>query len=209
MELGDIATWISAVVAIASAVLASRSSRDADKYQEQASLALLKQNQLRERQWAEQYFADVRDWANEVCAAIAEALHLSRYPEIASDPNNRLWIEAKISRLLDTGRWYFPNHWSDDYGKNKEPAYRGIRQPILEYVFQAYNATHAMEQRDACKKSLSQLVAAQRGFVSEVQNVLDPRRREAEVKRVLQEFQVAETLREQSGVVQIESEQTK
>lgn len=197
MEFGDIATWVSAVVAIASAALAVRSSREADQYQRHAADALLKQNQLRERQWAEQYFVGVRDWANEVCAAIAEALHLSRYPDIASDPNTRLWTEAKLSRLLDTGRWYFPNHWSDDYGQNKEPAYRGIRQPVLDFVFQAYSATHAMAQADACKRSLSQLVAAQRGFVSEVQNVLDPRRREAEVKRVLEEFQIAERLRAQ------------
>lgn len=197
MNFGDIATWVSAVVAIASATLAVRSSRSADQYQQNAAEALLKQNHLRERQWAEQYFADVREWADEVCAAIAEALHLARYPEVAVDPNTRLWVEAKISRLLDTGRWYFPNHWSVDYGQHKDPAYRGIRQPILDFVFQAYNATQAMSQVDACKKSLSQLVSSQRGFVSEVQNVLDPRRREAEVRRVLEEFQTVERLRAQ------------
>lgn len=219
MDTGDIATWVSALIAFGSAAQAIRASRAADVHQKQAFdaqqkaseaqllaskaqqetvAALLKQNQLRERQWAESYFTDVRSWANDACQAIAEALHFARHPYLVKDAANRIRIESKLSYLLDTGRWYFPNHWSDDYGKAKEPAYRGLRQPILDHLFKAYNATRAMDNPECCAKSLKDLIQAQRSFVSEVQNVLDPRRREEEVKRVLTEFETAETLRAQN-----------
>lgn len=199
MVLGDFANLISAIVAVISAVLALKASREAKHDQKKAADALLKQNQLREREWAEQYFIDVRTWADEVCLHISEALHLSRYSCLASNEALRMGLETKLSCLLDTGRWYFPNHWSQDYGKEKEAAYRGIRQPILDYVYDAYNATVALKSEECSQRSLAKLVQSQRGFVSEVQKVLDPRRREQEVKRVLDEFNIAEKLRYSSN----------
>ena len=195
MNFGDLATWVSAVVALISAALAIRSSRDADRHQKQAAQALAKQNMLQEREWAEQYFADVRKWADEVCLTISESIHIARYPELATDLRTRLWLEARLSKALDTGRWYFPNIKTDVAGKTKEPAYRGYRQPILDHVFNAYIATVDLRNIESQKDSVATLVRCQRCFVSEVQEVLDPRRRQIEVARVLKEFELSESIR--------------
>lgn len=192
MELGDLATWVSIALAIVLAVVAHRASKEADKYQREASELSSKNTELLEKQhnlelraWTDQYFMSVREWANEVCCVVSEAIHtIGR-----SDEQQKLNIQIRLSALIDTGRWYFPNQWTDDYGTHKEPAYRGIRQPVLDCVVEAY---HLLGEADASKEHL---VTVQRGFVSHIQKALDPRKREQEIKNILEEFEQSDRLR--------------
>lgn len=192
MEPGDLATWASTALAVVLAVVAHRASKEADKYQKEAAELSKKNTELLERQhnlelraWTDQYFTSVREWANEVCCGVSEAIHTIG----SEDEQRRLSIQIRLSALIDTGRWYFPNQWKDDYGTHKEPAYRGIRQPVLDCVVDAYRL---LEAADASKEGL---VAAQREFVSHIQEALDPRKREEEIKRILKEFEQSERLR--------------
>ena len=137
LELGDLATWVSTILAIVLAVVAYRASKAADKCQREAAQLTKKNTELLEKQhnpelraWTDQHFMSVREWANEVCNAVSEAIHITGQP----DEQRRLNIQIRLSALIDTGRWYFPNQWKDDYGTHKEPAYRGIRQPVLDCV---------------------------------------------------------------------------
>lgn len=197
IELGDIATWIAALVAIYSAFAARQSSKAADRHQEEAAREarraadlLEKNHQLELRSWTDQYFSGVRTWADDVCCALSEAIHLvarQDFNEASKHP-----VLVKLSHLIDTGRWHFPNQWSDDYGLDKEPAYRGIRQPVLDCVVSAYVA---LRNSDSSGNAQQELWSVQRNFVSHIQDTLDPRSREQEIRKVLEEFEQSQRLR--------------
>lgn len=216
IQIGDVATWASVLVAALAIWHAARSAKDAEKsqvealqhqreaakcQQEAASAAeknaqlLAKQHQLELRQWTDQYFVSVREWADEVCSTISEALHMVSDPtQLESRRFNTL---VRLSSLIDTGRWYFPNQWKDDYGTHKEPAYRGIRQEVLDCVVAAYGELEKLNPSAEVAKS--RLVKCQREFVSHIQAVLDPRARADEIAKVLSEFEQSERLRNAPG----------
>jgi len=201
IEFGDFATWIAAVAAIASAIAAARSSKAAEKQQQEATRhaisnaeILEKEHDLKLREWTDQFFSSVRMWAEEVCLAISEATHISEHSELSAEHKRPVLI--KLSALVDTGRWYFPNQWVDDYGTHKEPAYRGVRQPVLDCVVAAYDA---LKESGPEYDAKSELAMCQREFVSHIQEVLDPRKREQEIKKIILEFEVSERLRMAPG----------
>lgn len=197
IELGDMATWAATIIAFASAIVAIKSSKAAEKQQEEASRQtkinaeiLEKEHDLTLREWTDQYFNSARIWAERVCLAISEATHIAEHPELNNEHKRPILI--KLSALIDTGRWYFPNQWSDDYGTHKEPAYRGVRQPILDCVVAAYGA---LEESGPEYDAKPELVMCQREFVSHIQEVLDPRKRDQEIKKILLGFEISERLR--------------
>lgn len=201
IEFGDVATWMATVVSVVSAVVAARSSKSAERQQEEASRQaksnadiLEREHRLKLREWTDQYFNSVRTWAEEVCAAISEAKHI--VDRSSSSCENKRSVLIKLSALVDTGRWYFPNQWADDYGTHKEPAYRGVRQPVLDCVVEAYDVLNNSESELDSRSGLS---VCQREFVSYIQEVLDPRKREQEINKVLSEFEVSERLRRAPG----------
>ncbi|MCC6076271.1 hypothetical protein ACFPTX_15200 [Pseudomonas sp. GCM10022188] len=201
IEFGDFATWIAAVAAIASAIAAARSSKAAEKQQQEATRhaisnaeILEKEHDLKLREWTDQFFSSVRMWAEEVCLAISEATHISEHSELSAEHKRPVLI--KLSALVDTGRWYFPNQWVDDYGTHKEPAYRGVLQPVLDCVVAAYDA---LKESGPEYDAKSELAMCQREFVSHIQEVLDPRKREQEIKKIILEFEVSERLRMAPG----------
>lgn len=201
VQLGDMATWVSAVVALVSAIAAVKSSRSATKQQEAAAEQLKKhqevlekQHYLRLREWTDQHFGGVRAWAAEVCHAISEATHLASCSQDEWERKDVVLI--KLSALIDTGRWYFPNHWAEDYGTHKEPAYRGVRQEILDCVVGAYDL---LSKESLTVRDRKNFTAYQREFVSRIQEILDPRMRDKEIGRVLSEFEVADRLRNSPG----------
>lgn len=198
-EYGDFATWTATAVAVASAFLSYRALKKAEKQQEQAtrqaSLSTTlteKQHQLQLREWTDQYFTSVRSWGEDMSLAISEAAHIIEHPELNSDHKRPILI--KLSALIDTGRWYFPNQWVDDYGTDKEPAYRGVRQQVLNCAVAVYEILDQLESIpfDHAKH---ELLIARREFISIIQQVLDPRKREQEIKKILLEFEVSDRLR--------------
>jgi hypothetical protein len=197
IEFGDAATWIAAFVAIYSALAAGKSSKAADRYQEAAAREarraadlLEKNHHLELRSWTDQYFSGVRTWADQVCCAISEAIHLVSHEDLSETSKHPVLV--KLSHLIDTGRWHFPNQWSADYGVDKEPAYRGVRKPVLDCVVAAYNA---LKRSRGHGDSRDTLWSVQRQFVSHIQDTLDPRSREQEIRRVLEEFEQSQRLR--------------
>lgn len=201
VEFGDIATWIAALVAVYAAVVARQSSKAADQHQAEAAREarraadLLERNhQLELRSWADQYFSGVRTWADQVCCSISEAIHLMERQSLGQSTKHPVLV--KLSHLIDTGRWHFPNQWSDDYGVDKEPAYRGVRQPILDCVVDAYKT---LKDSSGPGDARDDLRAVQRDFVSHIQEILDPRSRDQEIHRVLVEFEQSQRLRAMPG----------
>lgn len=180
MEPGDLATWVASGIALAALVIAAYERRQANKAEAQRQLLEKRNAELVERAWADSHFQAVQRWAEEVCHTISESRHLvGRGDAFASQ---RIRQMARLSSLIDTGRWYFPNTHSDIVGSEKELAFRGLRQPVLDYVVYAYRALESDWAEAAIRE---ELVSCQRQFVSDIQRVIDPRRRENEIEQYL------------------------
>ncbi|TPL81719.1 hypothetical protein FJ950_22895 [Mesorhizobium sp. B2-3-14] len=191
-NIGDMATWAAALVALLALLVAIVERRGADRANlENRELArqnadlLKQQHRLEQRAWTDTHFDAVRDWAQQVCFTVAEAMHIQE--------GQRAAVLSKLSALIDIGRWYFPNQWSEKYGIDKEPAYRGLRQPVLDCLVAVYDS---LSDGTPSSELRSRLEACQRHFVSQIQLVIDPRRREKQVARILNDWEQSERLRD-------------
>lgn len=204
MSSGDIFTALSVVVAGLAALLAAHYSKKSLEFASRAEQSAKNANNhahhanvLNANSWLDQYMTNVRAWADDACDAISIAIHT-----LDADPTKQdemLFASLqRVSGLVDRGRWFFPNLWSDEYGQHKEPAYRGIRQPILDSLVDAYRTIETLRtSKDSIH--IPALVHHQRAFVSEVQQVLNPRRREREIERIKEQFAISEKLRGSDG----------
>lgn len=162
-----VAAIVATVISIVALVLATRSQRRMDR--------------LAHQSWTDAYFRDITLWANDVCRGISGVIHLVRLDEESA----RREVLILLSASIDMGRWYFPNHEFNGFGLDKEPAYRGYRQPVLDWVVRAYDICSGLITIDDPRAAL---VECQRQFVSEIQQVIDPRQRSAQIKRVQDDF---------------------
>ena len=199
MSLSDLFTALGVVMAGLAALLSGFYSRKALRFSDLAEQSACLANQHSENSnvisanaWMDQYINNVRQWADESCECIARAMHAIK---LAPDEKEHELFEAmyKLSSLIDRGRWFFPNLWNDEVGVHKEPAYRGLRQPLLDHLVEAYDLIKGFHH-DGGKENLHELVHQQRLFVSEVQQVLNPRRREYEIQRIYSQFAISEKL---------------
>lgn len=175
---------------------ASELAQEADQAAVEASRHAERANAIHARLWAEHYFDAVRGWADEATCAIARAIHLEDAG--LTDASRELFeLRSTLSALLDRGRWYFPNLAHDATGHRNEPAYRGVRRPILDHLWSAYAALGRDGQLTK-EEQRRALVTAQRSFVSEVQRILDPRAREREIALALESFRGLDKLRQQA-----------
>ena len=125
--------------------------------------------------------SQVMSWANRTVVAMAEAQHLcashNASPMYVSERG--IALATTLSALIDEGRWFFPNVGRKVTDPEKPGAYRGTRQPILDYLVAAYDGVKDMiAGEDVPRESLATKIAeAKRHFVAEVQHAVDPRRR--------------------------------
>lgn len=157
------------------------------------------------------YYAKVQEWADRAIDSLTEAIF-----QCDLDPNDipagdyfRMWISSrqKISALVDQGRFFFPNELPEVYGSDKELAYRGLRPVTLSHLKHAFDLLpdRRDEQANIVRNEKSETVREIRGqlwdlrrkFVSEVQAILDPRTRSAELEELL--FEVNTEKRGSSG----------
>ena len=182
------ADWISAIVSVIALVssgvaflTARRSALKAESLDKKNVEIAELQSRLAHQNWADDHFRDVAQWASDIAEVISRAIH---YLD-EDDQNIRRDILAGLSSRIDTGRWYFPNQLEDGFGRDKEPAYQGIRQPLLDWVVLAYDI-YAGNQKFVDSRAM--LVTCQRSFVSAVQEHIDPRSRDKAVSKVLTDF---------------------
>ena len=180
--------WVSAIfaaLAFGLSLLAHfssvRSKKRTDALEEKSVELADLQNRLAHMSWSDTYFREIVDWASRVVSAISKGIHISDYQE----NDVRTEVLSELSACIDMGRWYFPNREHESRGLRKEPAYRGVRQPALDWIVYAYDI---IKSRDSSPTAISNLVECQRNFVSAIQAKIDPRSREASVEQVLTDF---------------------
>jgi len=87
-------------------------------------------------------------------------------------------IRARLSALIDEGRLYFPNTRCRTHGMQKEEAYKGYRQPILDHLVEAYDFIGKLQRATmvaAADKLVVHFNKIRRSFVSEAQIAVNPR----------------------------------
>ena len=171
MILGSVAAIIAVIAAFSSSAAARRS---------------LKAERQAIRQ---QYFSELRCWAGECSESLSSAIHWLGEGDTERVKSHIAWTElrAKLSSLIDRGRWFFPNVAHLLVGTNKEEAFRGLRPLVLDQLVYSYQIISRciLEDRSALESEARDLVKYKRSFVSEIQKKLDPRQMEEEFLRMI------------------------
>lgn len=146
-------------------------------------LVVKKQTDLQTATLRVEMDSEVIAWSQEAIDAVSDGVALARArggDGYSLSEYRRTVSEAsqKLSSLADRGRLFFPNHQHDTHGRQKEAAFQGFRQPILDAVVFACARLDRMDTTLTTpdQASADYLVKCRRLLVSEAQNAIDPRR---------------------------------
>lgn len=133
--------------------------------------------------------SEVLAWVHEAIDLVSLAMALARGGGVyRADELQRLAFETnhRLSSVADRGRLFFPNESPDEHGQDKEAAFQGYRQPILDAVIFASTQLEKLEFAGGGPDEdvHSFLVKCRRLLVSEAQNAIDPRRRGQMLRRL-------------------------
>lgn len=130
----------------------------------------------------------IRGWADETVAVLVELSRECRESANKNGFDQRIAEQrTRLSIQVERGRWFFPNFIQDQYGLAKDPAYQGLRQPVLDAVVAAFDIADGATWTDRAEVR-GDLWRAQRLFVSEVQALLNPARRYEKVDEILKDY---------------------
>lgn len=160
-----------------------------------ASLALnwivvRRQTQLQFESLKAQMDSEVVEWAHEAIDLVSEATGFARGRGGAYPPEEfrrgALSLAQRLSAAADRGRLFFPNITPDQHGREKEAAFQGYRQPILDAVVFACAQVERIDPNGTGpdEAAADVLVKCRRLLVSEAQNAIDPRRRGQMLRRL-------------------------
>ena len=153
-------------------------------------LVVRRQTQLQFESLKAQMDTEVLAWANEAINLVsqAEALARGRGTSYAPDEFRRLAHETayRLSAAADCGRMFFPNVTPETHGQDKEAAFQGRRQPILDaVVFSCIQLERLLpDPSGPDEEAVKFLNRCRRLLVSEAQNAVDPRRRSQMLRRL-------------------------
>jgi len=177
---------ISVAIAAVSVAIAFYNYRIASRNSSREQLT----QKIEAAKWRREYFSDLVKWSDESMLLLSEALHLCDLDPQKCEKgkffDTRHALRIKLSAQIDKGRWFFSNYATDQHGQHKEAAFRGYRSPVLNGLVFAYRAVTSLNGMDAAKNTEAR-VEIERGkrlFTSEIQQVLDPRTRDEEFKKL-------------------------
>lgn len=155
----------------------------------------------------EEYFREIHLWTNEVCNELSACLHVLKIDP--SQMNGKFYevrnkLLEKMSALIDRGRIFFPNIIGGDkydksfadnfedsekvtHGSHKESAFQGYRQEVLNILVDSYyfikTLNYLKVNNEEEKRKL--ILKCKRQFISNMQEILDPRRRKNEFSKLI------------------------
>lgn len=124
-------------------------------------------------------------WHQQVLDILLQARCLNRDLE-SSEHRSDL---ARLSALIEQGRFFFPNiSKADDFGSEKPPAYRGYRNLALDFLVASYNLLHEPPSQAVIDK----LTLLQRHFTSVVFELVRPAERLKTIRGLTDRYFVKE-----------------
>ena len=170
------------VTAIASAGVAAISAVVSVYYSHRSTQYALRSAQ-------NQYEDHMRVWAERTVDVTAQLVELLSNEDGEQEFNARRGqLVASLRCQIDKGRWFFPNLLEDQKGAWKPPAFRGIRQPILNVLVDLFDAAKKADWKER-KSALAKVEALHREFVSEVQQRLNPSERDANYRQYVSRYE--------------------
>lgn len=146
---------------------------------------LRRQNRVQLEALRIQSDSDVIAWGRDAIDALADAQRLIAVkPHITETAfeQDRHTAMQRLSSLADQGRLFFPNATPDRHGQDKEHAFKGFRQPIIDSLVFAFSALeHWPDVGRHPAKAIAFLWSCRRVVVSEIQASVDPRRRHSAI----------------------------
>jgi hypothetical protein len=104
--------------------------------------------------------------------------HRGGAPLAALPHDDFIRIRSDLSAQIDEGRLYFPNRRNSPHGADKQEAYRGHRQRILDHLVEAYDFLQKIQAAEAAVPAdevAGRFNEIRRAFVSDAQLAIDPR----------------------------------
>ncbi len=138
----------------------------------------------------QQYFAALRTWSDLLSDTLSEAIHFAELDPAkmaaGSFFERRNKLRVSISSLIDRGRWFFSNLHTEEVGQHKEKAFRGYRQEVLNSLVSAYDSVTTLDYVSGKDNDVrrQELVDAKKKFVSEIQEILNPVKRDEEFQQI-------------------------
>ena len=138
----------------------------------------------------QQYFAALRTWSDQLSDLLSVAIHFAELDPAKCEPGSffkrRNEIRVSLSSQIDKGRWFFSNLQTEEHGQHKEKAFRGYRQEVLNSLVASYDAVTKLNYiaQDGNDHRRQELVDAKKKFVSEIQGVLNPTKRDEEFQHI-------------------------
>lgn len=154
------------------------------------------------------WYNDFRAWASEAIDVMSEAIYCCGAEDSHSqDCSVDLRVcRHRLSALIDRGKFFLPNDEHESYGLHKSYAYRGFRQPALDYLVGSEQIISGnMDVSEVGIESRSAaLVEMKRRFVSVTQMVLEPRKHLSQLESLLKESRKEDAASETSVTPLIE-----
>lgn len=175
---------VAATSAIVSVIFSLRASRESKRQSQMQVMTLFRD-----------YYSDLQDWADCVIEVITEAIFLCDMnpQKMEAGALFAKWLNAKqrVSTLIEQGRFFLPNEDVGTHGQHKYTAYRGFRPPELDCLVDVYNILRKFDYTSqGSNQNLRQpLLNARKRFVSQLQQTLNPRDRETELRHLARELQ--------------------
>jgi len=140
--------------------------------------------------FASVYFRVLRAWASEAIDVLTEAAYCAQGRADSAPPDNDACFRCRhqLSALVDRGRFFIPNYNPEEVGAHKAAAYRGLRHPALDYLVAAEQVLAGTSPELARFPShRAALIEIKREFVSQIQDILDPRTQNKELANLLRD----------------------
>jgi hypothetical protein len=140
--------------------------------------ATVRGNTLNAQAFASDWLRDLRAWASEAVDVLADATYTCRKGDASATVEESLAVlrcRARLSALIDRGRFFLPNESQDEVGTDKPEAYRGLRHPALDALVAAERVLGGDADVSKFGDRKTALIAMRREFVSIVQPILEPR----------------------------------
>lgn len=197
VEVVDLPAWIATILSVAaiaiSIITSARAERIAMRSQKfgedvKAAEDRWQKDQDRHGSIAERGQVTM-EWGAKVLAVVAQM-----HEEIQVRGRNKSspaanHLSASLSGFIDEGRLLFPNEQHETYGVNKSPAFRGVRQQILDdavYMYDIYRFGILFDE-PAGDEEFAEI---RRDFVSELQAKVNPERLTIERMKLHREAQL-------------------
>jgi hypothetical protein len=125
-----------------------------------------------------EWMRDLRNWASEAIDVLSEAVYASDGTQEPVPSDARRYI-PQLSALIDRGRFFLPNQYTERYGTDKLPAFRGYRHAALDPLVSALIVLEGnVEDKElhdyVAHNRRAVLRELQMEFVSHIQQILDP-----------------------------------